>query len=301
MRSSDPVFIVGEARSGSTILYRTLLKHPVFKPRVENLQESSFIIQAPQAASFQRAHPRNMRRFMLDDDLEWARFLRSIRPLRWWARLTSRPALQALGPRPLVARAYLFHAATARGVHRLLEKTPNHIYHLDHLLAAFPGARLLYIYRHPVDVYSSLVRRGTVDPKADWARISAEAFCQRYRTHLTLAREGVARHPGSMRMIRYEDFTSTPESVLQDLCRFLGISYRPEALAELDDPDGWAHWDRSSHLYEGVKTHTKRWQDYCDADTAEVIQERLAPEMGMLGYQPYLLPGPRPPLAAVDV
>lgn len=300
MKKASPVFIVGEARSGSTILYRTLLKHPAFKPRVENLQESSFIIQAPLAASFTPVHPRNMRRFMLEDETEWAGFLRSVRPLLPWARLTPE-FLGRRGPWRLVARSYAFHARRARGVTRLLEKTPNHIHHIDQILRYFPRARLLYIHRHPVDVYSSLVRRGAVDPKADWARVPVEVFCDRYRDHLRLAREGSRRHPDSLHLIRYEDFTGSPEAALEEICRFLGICYEPQALTELADPGGWAHWDRSRHLYEGIKTHTKRWQDYCDAPTAARIQEKLEIEMNVLGYQPYQLPGETPSMATADV
>jgi sulfotransferase family protein len=43
---TSPVFIIGEARSGSSMLYRTLLHHPSFAPRQETLQETSFIRQA---------------------------------------------------------------------------------------------------------------------------------------------------------------------------------------------------------------------------------------------------------------
>ena len=37
--------------------------------------------------------------------------------------------------------------------------------HVGRLFACFPRARLLFIHRHPVDVYSSYVRRGRTDPR----------------------------------------------------------------------------------------------------------------------------------------
>ena len=292
MERSSPVFIVGEARSGSTILFRTLLKHPEFRPRAENLQESSFMIQAPAASRFSATAPRNMRRFMLEDEQEWACFLQSIAPLRRRLRLAEAvgrtPRLQwALGPSHLVARSYAFHAHRARRSARLLEKTPNHIHHVDRLMASFPHARLLYIHRHPIDVYTSLVRRAQVDPKADWARVGPEELCRRYRTHLQLALEGARRHPDSMRTVRYETFTASPESTLEEICRFLGVAHTPETLEELEDPDGWAHWEQSRHLYEGIKVHTKRWQDFCNDEDARRIQDELRPQMELLGYERY--------------
>lgn len=291
MKRSLPVFIVGEARSGSTILYRTLLNHPAFKPREENLQESSFIIQTPDAHRFDRNHPRNLQKFLLDDTDEWSHFLESISPLRSWSRLAAilGPTFAwrwRLGPAKLVARSYAFHAKRARGSKRLLEKTPNHIYHIDRLLACFPAARLLYIHRHPVDVYSSLVRRGQVDPKADWARIGPDEFCNRYRRHLGLAVRGERRYPYSVMLVGYHDFTSAPEMELERICDFLGVAYSSNALTALDDPSRWAHWERSKHLYQGIKTHTKRWQDYISLEVADRVQRNLAPEMEYLGYLP---------------
>lgn len=293
MKRSLPVFIVGEARSGSTILYRTLLKHPAFKPREENLQESSFIVQAPDAFRFGSNDPRNLQKFLLEDREEWSLFLESISRLRSWLRMASilGPTFVwrwRLGPSKLVARSYVFHARRSRSVKRLLEKTPNHIYHIDRLLACFPAARLLYIHRHPVDVYSSLMRRGQVDPTADWARIGPDEFCDRYRRHLRLALDGARRYPESLMLIGYDDFTSSPERELERICDFLGAAYSSKTLSELDDPSGWAHWEQSRHLYEGVKTHTKRWQDYCEPQEARRIQSILAPEMAHLGYQPYV-------------
>lgn len=292
MKRSLPVFIVGEARSGSTILYRTLLKHPAFKPREENLQESSFTVQAPDAFRFGSNGPRNLQKFLLEDAEEWSHFLESVSPLRWWLRVASLlgPTFAwrwRLGPTKLVARSYVFHAKRSRSVKRLLEKTPNHIYHIDRLLACFPAARLLYIHRHPVDVYSSLRRRGQVDPKADWARVGPDEFCKRYRHHLRLAMEAERRYPESMMLIGYDDFTSSPENELERICDFLGAAYSSDALTDLDDPSGWAHWERSRHLYEGIKTHTKRWQDYCEPHEARDIQQALAAEMAHLGYEPY--------------
>ncbi len=292
MKQAKPVFIVGEARSGTTILFRTLLKHPVFEPRVENLQESSFVVQAPQAGDFNHVSPRNLRRFMLDDERAWQRFLQSIRPIRWWLGPAKRlgPSFGvrwAFAPSRLVARSFVFHARQARGCRRLLEKTPNHVNHVPRLLACFPEARILYIHRHPADVYSSYVRRSRVDPKADWARIGPHQFCRIYRRHTRRILKARHRWPEAVRLVRYGDFTAFPEIELESICGFLGIAYEPDVLSELDDPRQWAHWERSRHLYDGIKMHTKNWRDYLGPDDAAFIQVQLKSEMETLGHDPY--------------
>src|SRR4029453_13830088 len=62
----------------------------------------------------------------------------------------------------------------ARPCGRTREKPPRHVEHVGKLFACFPQARLLYIHRHPVDVYSSYVRRGQTDPPAAWGRTPLE-------------------------------------------------------------------------------------------------------------------------------
>lgn len=284
-RMSEPVFIVGEARSGSTLLFRALLQHPVLRPRMENLQETSIMIQVPRADGFRPDEPRNLRRFMLEDDSAWGRFLADVGALRPWLS-DSDPEAVAWATRT-VARSFLFHAREARGCRRLVEKTPGHVDYIEDLLEAFPRARLLYIHRHPIDVYSSYVRRARVDPKATWARLDADEFCRLMSRRVATVLTAMARNPRSIRLVNYGDFTARPVEELTRICGFLGLSPRPDILGLLADSGGWAHWERSSHLYEGIKTQTKDWGDYCTTHEASLIQDRLGHEMTLLGHLPY--------------
>lgn len=296
-KHTSPVFIVGEPRSGSSLLFRTLQKHSSFASREENLQESSFVVQAPSAYDFTPEQPRNMRRYMLDDDTCWHAFLESLRPLRPLLR-ASRGLDRRMGHRTdwafvvgacqLVVRSYLHHAARARGCRRILEKTPTHLHQVDKLRLSFPAARMLYIYRHPVDAYSSYVRRGQVDPKAAWARIGPEAFCATYRENIVRALWEAQRRPDSFLLIRYEGFTADIRTELERVCAFLDEPFEPQLVSqEGDEPVRWAPWERSSQLYEPVTTRTKDWRDYLTGLQAEQVQWQLAPVMRRLGYDVY--------------
>lgn len=293
MRAAEPVFIVGEARSGSTLLLHTLLKHPRFAPREENLQESSFIVHAPATACLFEDPPRSLRRFLLEDEDVWGDFVASIRPLRPWLRaaeLAGRTIEQRwrLGPAVLVARSYAYHAWRARGCDRLLEKTPDHVLHIERIRTAFPRARLLYVHRHPVDVFTSYVRRGQVDPKADWARIGPDDFCTRHRERTERALAAAEQLPSRFLLIRYEQLTSRPVAELRRICRFLGETCDPmRMLAPDPDPDRVAHWEASGHLFRGMSVETKRWTDYATPDQAARIEDALADLMDRLGYQRY--------------
>lgn len=59
----------------------------------------------------------------------------------------------------ILIRMFFYYASQARGMKRTLEKAPANIYYLPEIKATFPRAKLLFIYRHPVDVFSSYKRR----------------------------------------------------------------------------------------------------------------------------------------------
>ena len=134
MKVSRPVFIVGEARSGTSILYRTLQKHSSFRPLRANLVETEIFSHLRRTFMFGPSYPGSLVRFMLDDEAAYREFLESIRIIRlisllavgvnfafrdrsdviWYANLNH-----------LLLRTYFFHAARARGCRRLVEKTPT--------------------------------------------------------------------------------------------------------------------------------------------------------------------------------
>jgi hypothetical protein len=298
-RRTSPVFIVGEARSGSSMLYRTLLGHSSFAPRRETLQETSFIRQAPLAWTFDAQTPANLRRYMLEDQRCWQAFLDSLRPIRPLLRIAAwaRPPLGEgfslawhLSGGQLVARSYLVHAQRARGDRRILEKTPRHVEHVDKLFRCFPRARMLYIHRHPVDVYSSYVRRGQTDPKAEWARISLEEFCALYRRNALRALRAAARRPEAVRLISYESFTADPEGELRAICGFLAEPFEGQLLRNFDaDQARWAHWEGSSLLYGQIVQSTKDWRDYLSAADARRLEDLLLPELTRFGYQRHVV------------
>src|SRR5690606_32037257 len=102
--------------------------------------------------------PRTMLGYMNDDAERYQAFLDTIAPLRpvlragqaairRWGNRRGAGRLWTLSGHPLVIRAYFHYARTARGVQRVLEKTPGHIQHVHRLLQSYPRARLLYIHR----------------------------------------------------------------------------------------------------------------------------------------------------------
>jgi hypothetical protein len=133
-RFEHPVFIVSPPRSGSTLLFETL----VGAPGVYTIgDESHALIEGvPGLAPSQRGHDSN--RLLADDaDAATAAMLRE----RFLAALHDRDG----APPP------------AAGALRMLEKTPKNALRIPFLRSVFPGARFLYLHRDARQVLGSMI------------------------------------------------------------------------------------------------------------------------------------------------
>jgi hypothetical protein len=295
MREANPVFIVGEARSGTSLLYRALQKHPSFRPRTQNLVETDPFSHVRRTFMFSRTYPEPWIRFMLNDETAWNDFLATIRPLKalslaWLpVNFVFRDRLGWLyfaNLHHVVLRAYFFHATRARGCGRLVEKTPTNTRHLRRLAMTFPRAAFLYIHRHPVDVFTSYRRRAAVDAQARWANMTLDEFCRRYETATRQAIEWRDADHTNLHFVRYETLTTDPERAFRAVCAFLNEPFSREAIEEhTPNPD---RWPVDPHLWSGIVARTKRWQDYLSPDEAKELQRQLAHIMSELKYDAYL-------------
>jgi len=294
MVQSNPVFIVGEARSGTSILYRTLQKHSAFAPERQSLVETEMFAHLPRAFLFSPTYPDPWIKFLLENRQDWDRFLRSIRlprvataalaPLNYLRRDRWGWLFHA-GLGPAVLRSFVFHAMRARGCQRLVEKTPTNARHLDKLTAAFPQARLLYVYRHPVDVYSSYRRRAAVDPAGGWAGLDVRTFTERWTTSTAHVLSWLDSGRGNLLAIRYESFVNDPAAAFREICAFLDEPFEAEAVEETH-PDTH-RWPVDPHLWGAIVPRTKEWRDHISAEEAAIVQQLAGPIMQRLRYRPY--------------
>jgi len=294
-RRSSPVFIVGEARSGTSILYRTLQKHSSFRPTQTNLAETNIFVHLRRTFMFGQTYPETLRQFMLGDEGAYQDFLRSIAVLRVVSALWVGPNyllrdraawLWYANLNHLVLRSYFFHATGARGCRRLVEKTPTNTPNLAKLTRTFPRARLLYVHRHPVEVFGSYRRRAKADPNATWANITPDGFCETWQASTERVLAWLAGGNENLKLVRYEAFTEDPDAEFERICAFLDEPFEPEAVQERH-PD-LTRW-RGDPLLWGpvVRRQTKTWADHVTAAEADYLQQRLRPVMDALGYEPY--------------
>jgi len=213
-------FLVGCPRSGTTLLQACLAAHP---------QVASF----PETHFFNKAFPRNRLRRALG----WPS-LQAWRYMGCWARLIGRPELARLNDvwpwTPDYARGFrriLDHLAEEQGCELWLEKTPEHVYRMEQIARAVPGARFLHLVRRGQDAVASFYKVSGENPTI-WGGLTRHLYghglslaecVDRWNAsvRLMLARRGDPDH----HVVRYEDLVADPAGTLQAVCAFMGLPY----------------------------------------------------------------------------
>lgn len=314
MTQESPVFIVGAPRSGTSLLYLTLQKHSKFRSWNCNndskfeLTESN-IFRAPYDTYL--APHSNAFSYMLHNLDCYQTFTKTIQSICVHQRfLVGRKHLYKLIPKlpflstteriwlwhafenDLLIRSFFYYAKRARGMHRIIEKTPQHIFLLPEIKATFPQCKLLFIVRHPIDVFSSYRRRledslkqGHSSKSLNWLNVSPRSFCKKYTDAINIALQEKAANPQRFLLLKYEDFVKDTYQTLGQVFDFLEEPYESECIAKQS-----AHkpnWQDDPNLFGGIKQTTKEWENYVDYSATVFIENQLNGIMNQLNYSRY--------------
>jgi len=233
-------------------------------------------------------------KYLLRQDGVFRSFLRSITLFRVYQKLldertTLRDLCEAQDPSGRlwwkfsgahwVSRIFFDYAMEVRRPRRLLEKTPTHDMRFRQIFSTFPRAKMIYIARHPVDIYSSFRKRLLDDSKLgkpeevlSWLRISPEAFCTLYRKSWESYKASKHEFESAVCLVRYEDLAERFEDAWKLILKFLGESSE------------WSERDFRDRVLLG----TKRWQDYISEAEARFIENELSSELNALDYSRYI-------------
>ncbi len=271
--TGDTVFLVGPARSGTSLLYKALCLHPDVAYLDNYLRR---VPQLPWVAVLDRlarALPEARRAVWFGADSNAYVFGSKRSPLRraFPMPMEGEPVFRACGfpeypwetPAPVEVRrarlARTFDAVRrASGAHTLVNKRIANNWRIPLLAESLPEARFVATVRDGRAVASSLSRVDWWEDNVafwyggtprDWAaegRNPWEMCARNWVEEVRALEQGLASvPPGQVLRTTYEHFVADPITTLRDVATFAGLSPDPGWLAELDrlrfpdKNDGW--------------------------------------------------------------
>ncbi len=279
-RKGGLFFIVGSARSGTTLLRTMLNAHP----QVAVPPESRFIVELYRG-----------------DEVTVDSFLASLgahKRFKTW-ELPVESVAQELAGRSSVPYAEAISAgyrayASARGKQRWGDKTPRYIEHIPLLARLFPSARFVHLVRDGRDVALSYADV-PFGPKS--VTKAAQLWSARVSAGMSAGR---SLPQGRYLELRYEELVDDPETQAKALCDFLRLVFAPEML----EP-GRAHREvlKRAALYNpkvtGKISRSRSWTQQMPRSQVELFEAVAGDVLARLGYERlFPAPGPRAKLKA---
>lgn len=282
-RRYAPFFIIGAARSGTTLLRRVLTAHSELHIPPETFALGDVV--------------RGFRRW--GRGLEWDELVSLVLSRfefhsefhtfdTWLGPLVPRLASVPAAERNLahvIDGFYRFHAEQHGGATRWGDKTPLNTLEkgtLEGLIEVFPDARFVHLVRDGCDVVYSHLAGG-------FMRDLREAG-ERWVTMTSRARRFVAAHPQSAIEIRYESLVAEPEAQVRRLCEFLAVKFEPAMLGSErsasalgDVPEWYWHEEVARPIHGGNIGKGRR---FFSATEREELQRIIGGELAALGYAP---------------
>jgi len=219
-RPLDPaIFVGGMPRSGTSLVRAILAAHP---------DVAMFPGELPLWSQLARAHAgqdlsRPAARERLVRDL-----VTHPRMKRAHVTLDGDALAAALDAEPVVRLGTVFALALRQyarqtGKPRWGAKDPRNEFHADRIFAELPAAAVIHMIRDPRDVLAS--------QRAMWGRRAQHlvSTTDDWRRSAGLARRQAAGRDTYV-VLRYEDLVTEPERIVRDVCRVLGLDYRPTML-----------------------------------------------------------------------
>jgi sulfotransferase family protein len=275
-----PVFIVGCARSGTTLLRLMLSAHS----RISISSEGAYIyrLRSRLASYGDVSDPHHLKALHQDllPLLEAEKFLSvpSFDQLLDW--------VEQFGPdvRSIIT-FYGTWQARIEGKERLAwwgDNAPDHVYHIPFFNHLFPASKVIFMIRDPRDTYAS--------SKAALGYDLHRAVGQWEKALLDGALAESYLGPARVRQLKYEDLVTAPRARLQALCAFLGVEYE-EAMLNYHHSDAAKAVARLNHhknlLSPVFATSVRRYRQFLTQEEIAAVQDRLYSPMTCLGYLSY--------------
>ena len=276
VRFKPPVFVLGCGRSGTKLLYHTLLSAGGFA--VYHAESNAFNLIG---LRFGDLAQRNNRRALLDHWLRSKLFYRS--------GLTR----EEIEPRLLedvhdagdFLRILMETIARKQGVNRWAECTPLHLLYLPLIKKLFPDAKIVHIVRDGRDVTVSLDRIGWIKPFS-WdrkRRLLAPAIF--WKWIVSKGQRYGSRMGSDYMEVHYEDVVEQPREALARIGKFIDhdLDYdriQQQAQGSMVDPNSSFRGDGQ----EKESNPVGRWKTVLSAEEVAQVESLIGDTLQKTGY-----------------
>jgi Sulfotransferase family len=269
-------FIVGSARSGTTLLRIILNSHS----DVAVPPESRFVVDL-----YRDSGPVDIQSFLteLEAHQRFQAWSLPIDRVKTCFGATKEPSYgEAI---EILYRCY----ATAKGKSRYGDKTPRYIEHIPLLAELFPTAKFIHMVRDGRNVALSYAEV-PFGPKT--VARAAALWSGRVQDGLDRGRPlGPARYLE----MRYEDFVAQPHEKLRSICSFLQLDFQEAMLdyAHESNEDVLSRAARfNPHVTQKPIAEVRSWREQMGPGQVEVFEAVAGETLSTLGY-PRMYPKPR--------
>ncbi len=232
------IFIVGNSRSGTTMMLRVMNNHS----QVHGINEPHFYGTYWAPADDGRPVDRQAAEKLLERLLTRQRdgFFAEVVAGKYGddARaIASRLPQQA--DRKDVYAAFMAHETQRAGKSVVCEKTPQNIFYIAELKRHFPGCKVVVMYRDPRAVLFSQKRKwmrkelgmaGMPDREVRRLRMNYHPYTISRLWNASFDAAKAYRNDADVVHVRFEDLTARPGETMRDLCHAVGLEYEPAML-----------------------------------------------------------------------
>lgn len=294
-------FIVGNSRSGTTMLLKILGRHK----SVRAVQELHFfewlwspaddgrIVSREEAIAI-FARLAGIQRDGLYINTNWRSNIEE-----------AERALPAGGPgfsRVDVYRTFLACEAASNGKQIPCEKTPQNVFYIGEILREFPECRIINMVRDPRDVLLSQKKKWKMRGMGALYNTRFETFRLWANYHpLVISRlwnssiQAYLKYADDARIssVRFEDLVASPEKTVGGICDFLGLEYDPGMLDIPFSASSFAADDIGSRgIRKDTAERSLRSGGLSPAETV-ICQETCGSLMARFEYSPREVPCPQ--------
>lgn len=236
MDTLRPIFIVGNSRSGTTLMGRILNRHPTiftfnelhFFEELWNPDDDSTPLSLTEAADL-FAQLLNIQRNGYLTRGKTEDFIAEAE--------RSTAELPSLSPLSVFA-AFLDYETKNSEKTRPCEQTPQNTLYIGEILQAFPEARIIHVIRDPRDILLSQKRRWKRPFLADnipkkeairyWLNYHPITISKIWQGNINSVRR--FSQDSRVKEVRFEELVANPQQIISELCQFIDLSYNDKLL-----------------------------------------------------------------------